>query len=102
MLLILIAFLGYVLVFSQISLWAGIVITGLLSVIPIFGLKLVVFFWGGYVFGGGVLKFFFYLHFILPLFILILVFFHIYFLHKYGRRRKIFLYNSLRKINFFS
>lgn len=45
--LILIAFLGYVLVFSQMSLWAGIVISGLLGVVPLFGFDLVFFLWGG-------------------------------------------------------
>jgi len=32
-----------VLVFSQISLWAGVVISGLLGVIPFYGLDLVFF-----------------------------------------------------------
>ena len=41
--LILISFLGYVIVWAQISFWAGVVITSLLRVIPFFG-KIIIFF----------------------------------------------------------
>jgi ubiquinol-cytochrome c reductase cytochrome b subunit len=43
--LIMEAFLGYTLVWSQMSFWAGTVITSLLSVIPVFGRTLVFWIW---------------------------------------------------------
>lgn len=41
LLLIAIAFMGYVLVWAQIRFWASVVITSLLSVIPFFGVSFV-------------------------------------------------------------
>jgi len=42
------AFTGYVLVGSQISFWAAIVITSLISVIPVGGEKILYSVWSGY------------------------------------------------------
>jgi len=95
-----IAFLGYVLVFSQISLWAGIVISGLLRVIPKFGKLLIFFVWGGFIFRENILKIIFFLHFILPFFLLGLVFLHIYYLHLYGRTNKIYTHRESLKVDF--
>jgi len=79
------AFLGYVLPWGQMSYWAATVITNLLSVVPIFGAKLVIWVWGGFAVGNPTLTRFFTLHFILPFIIRFLVFMHIYYLHYYGR-----------------
>src|SRR6266403_1062225 len=43
-----IAFLGYVLPYGQMSLWGATVITNLLSAIPVFGPDLVELIWGGF------------------------------------------------------
>ena len=43
-----IAFLGYVLPYGQMSLWGATVITNLLSAIPIFGQDIVELIWGGF------------------------------------------------------
>jgi len=83
------AFLGYTLVWSQISFWAGTVITGLLSVIPLVGKTLVLWVWGGFGLRTNTLKFFFVLHFILPFVIILLACFHLFFLHLYGRTREL-------------
>lgn len=99
--LIITAFMGYVLVWAQISFWAGVVITSLVSVIPYLGSKLIWFVWGSFLFRGNSLKFFFVLHFVLPFFILILVFFHLYYLHFYGRTSKLFLHLDLFKVTFY-
>lgn len=88
-LLILESFLGYTLIWSQISFWAATVITSLLRVIPFFGLKIIIFFWCGFYLNSFSLKFFFFLHFILPILIFFLIFFHVIFLHRYGRSTKI-------------
>lgn len=85
--LIMEAFLGYTLVWSQMSFWAGTVITRLLRVVPFYGKSLVFFIWGGFGLNSGTLKFFYLIHFISPFLILLLVFFHLFFLHFYGRTR---------------
>lgn len=85
--LIIEAFLGYTLVWSQMSFWAGTVITSLLSVVPVYGKGLVFFVWGGFGLNSGTLKFFYLIHFIVPFLVLVLVFFHLFFLHYYGRTR---------------
>lgn len=99
--LILISFLGYVIVGAQISFWAGIVITRLLRVIPFFGLKLIFFFWGRYIFRVNSIKFFFFFHFFFPLILIFLVGLHLFFLHFYGRSSKTFFFNSFLKKRFY-
>jgi len=83
-LLILTAFLGYVLPWGQMSYWAATVISSLLSVIPFFGDYLLVFVWGGISIGQPTLTRIFGLHYLLPFIILALVFFHLFFLHEEG------------------
>lgn len=78
------AFLGYVLPWGQMSYWAATVITNLLSAVPLIGRDLVVWVWGGYSVGGPTLTRFYALHYLLPWVILVLVFLHIYLLHKVG------------------
>jgi ubiquinol-cytochrome c reductase cytochrome b subunit len=99
--LIIVSFLGYVLVWAQMSFWAGVVIIRLLSVIPFFGLKLMFFVWGSFLFGGGALKIFFFLHFILPFFIFFFILLHVFFLHFYGRTNFFFLNKNFFKVKFF-
>jgi len=53
------AFIGYVLVWAQIRFWASVVITSLLSVIPIWGPSIVTWIWSGFSVSGATLKFFF-------------------------------------------
>ena len=101
LILILEAFLGYILIWSQISFWAATVITSLIRVIPIYGKQLIIFFWRGYYLNSFSLKFFFILHFILPLIISVLVFFHLFFLHNYRRSNNLFNSSKLNKRRFF-
>lgn len=101
LLLILEAFLGYTLIWSQISFWAATVITSLIRVIPYFGNKLIVLFWGGYYLNSFSLKFFFVIHFIMPFFIFLLIFFHLIFLHKYRRSIKLNLSSKFIKRRFY-
>lgn len=61
-----IAFLGYVLPYGQMSLWGATVITNLLSAIPVFGKDLVELIWGGFSVSNATLNRFFSLHFVLP------------------------------------
>jgi len=82
-LLIMEAFLGYTLVWSQMSFWAGTVITSLLRVIPVFGRTLVFWVWGGFGLNSNTLKFFYMVHFLVPFVVVVMVFFHLFFLHFY-------------------
>jgi len=82
--MILTAFLGYVLPWGQMSFWAATVITNLLSVIPGIGDYLVIWLWGGYAVGGPTLSRFFSLHFLFSFFLVFLVLGHIALLHKAG------------------
>lgn len=78
---ILIAFMGYVLVWGQISYWAATVITNLLSVIPYVGTVVVEWLWGGFSIGGPTLTRFYVLHFIAPFILVVLFIIHLIFLH---------------------
>lgn len=76
------AFLGYVLPWAQISLWAATVITNLLRVISV---NLVIWVWGGYRVNRVTLSLFFTLHYLLPIILIILILGHLVLLHNSGR-----------------
>lgn len=100
-LLIIEAFLGYSLVWGQISFWAATVITSLLGVIPLFGKNIINFIWGGFNLNSNTIKTFFLIHFITPLVIRLLSFYHILFLHKYGRTSELGFTTTLTKRSFY-
>jgi quinol-cytochrome oxidoreductase complex cytochrome b subunit len=83
-LMILTAFLGYVLPWGQMSFWAATVITSLASAIPIVGEFIVSWLWGGFSVGEQTLVRFFSLHYLLPFVLLALVGIHIIILHENG------------------
>jgi len=95
-----IAFLGYVLVWGQMSLWGATVITNLISAIPYIGSKLVFWLWGGFSLNRATLSFFFTLHYLLPFVLLALVFIHLIFLHEFRSNRSIQVHERFRKIKF--
>ncbi|MES2142400.1 MAG: cytochrome bc complex cytochrome b subunit [Pseudomonadota bacterium] len=79
------AFLGYLLPWGQISYWASQVATSLLASIPKVGPDLMLWFRGDLVVSGETLHRFFALHIIgIPLFLLLLVWFHLIALRKVG------------------
>jgi ubiquinol-cytochrome c reductase cytochrome b subunit len=84
LLMIITAFLGYVLPYGQMSLWGATVITNLMSAIPWIGFDIVEFLWGGYSVGNPTLNRFFSLHFTLPFVLLALVVVHLIALHENG------------------
>lgn len=96
------AFIGYVLVWAQISFWASVVITRLLSVIPFFGPSLVLWIWSGFSVGCATLKFFFVLHFLVPWLILVLIIFHLFFLHSSGSSSVLYCHGDYDKVRFSS
>jgi len=84
LLLILTAFLGYVLPWGQMSYWAATVITNLVTVVPFVGESIVIWLWGGYVVDNPTLNRFFSLHYLFPFIIVALVGLHIIFLRENG------------------
>nr|QWK40684.1 cytochrome b [Stephanurus dentatus] len=94
------AFMGYVLVWAQMSFWAAVVITSLLSVIPIWGPSIVMWVWSGFGVTSATLKFFFVLHFLLPWGLLVLVLLHLIFLHSTGSTSSLYCHGDYDKICF--
>lgn len=83
-LIIVTAFLGYVLPWGQMSYWGAMVITNFLSAVPKIGQSLVIWVWGGYSITAVTLIRFFSLHFTLPFIIALLVVIHLVYLHRAG------------------
>jgi ubiquinol-cytochrome c reductase cytochrome b subunit len=79
-----IAFLGYVLPYGQMSLWGATVITNLLSAIPVFGVDIVELIWGGFSVSNATLNRFFSLHYLLPFVLAALAVAHLIALHVQG------------------
>ncbi|KAK4638720.1 apocytochrome b (mitochondrion) [Podospora bellae-mahoneyi] len=75
------AFLGYVLPYGQMSLWGATVITNLVSAIPWIGQDIVEFIWGGFSVNNATLNRFFALHYLLPFILVALVLMHLIALH---------------------
>ena len=83
-LLMAIAFLGYVLPYGQMSLWGATVITNLMSAIPWIGQDIVEFIWGGFSVNNATLNRFFALHFVLPFILAALAALHLLTIHEHG------------------
>nr|YP_009257364.1 cytochrome b [Angiostrongylus malaysiensis]ALD62331.1 cytochrome b [Angiostrongylus cantonensis]ANG44581.1 cytochrome b [Angiostrongylus malaysiensis] len=94
------AFMGYVLVWAQMSFWAAVVITSLLSVIPVWGQLIVMWVWSGFSVTSSTLKFFFVLHFLLPWLLMVLVMMHMVFLHSTGSTSSLYCHGDYDKISF--
>lgn len=94
------AFLGYVLVWGQISFWGATVITNLASAVPWIGDDLVVWIWGGFAVDNATLTRFFTLHFLLPFAVLGVTGVHLLFLHQTGRNNPLGLNSNFHKVKF--
>ncbi|MEM6381753.1 MAG: cytochrome b/b6 [Pseudomonadota bacterium] len=79
------AFMGYVLVWGQMSFWGATVITNFFSVFPIVGDTLVQWLWGGFAVDNPTLNRFFSLHYLMPFMILGVVILHVWALHVTGQ-----------------
>nr|BAV81417.1 cytochrome b [Litomosoides sigmodontis] len=96
-----IAFTGYVLIWGQMSYWAAVVITSLITSVPFFGKYLVWWIWGGFSVCHNTLKFFYSIHFILPWFLLLMMIVHLFFLHFTGSSSSMFCHGDYDKVQFF-
>lgn len=90
LILILVRFVGYVLPWGQISFWGARVITRFLRVFPYIGKHLVFEIWRGFSVGQNIISFFFSVHYLLPLIIIIFIIIHIILLHLNLSSNKIF------------
>jgi len=84
LIMIITAFLGYVLPWGQMSFWGAMVITSLLSAIPYIGNDIVFLLWGGFTIEDATLHRFYALHFFLPFLLVFLSLIHISLLHESG------------------
>ena len=84
LLMMMTAFMGYVLPWGQMSFWGATVITNLFSAFPVIGESIVTWLWGGFAVGDPTLHRFFSLHYLLPFVIFAVVFFHVVALHITG------------------
>ena len=80
------AFLGYVLPWGQMSLWAATVITNFFSVIPFVGSDVLFWVWGGFGVNNATLNRFFSLHYLVPFVIAALSLMHLAALHEHGSK----------------
>jgi ubiquinol-cytochrome c reductase cytochrome b/c1 subunit len=100
LIMILTAFLGYVLPWGQMSFWAATVITNLASAIPVIGGHIVIWLWGGFAVGNPTLTRFFALHFLFPFLLVAIVLLHITFLHEQGSSNSLELRSKYDRIPF--
>jgi quinol-cytochrome oxidoreductase complex cytochrome b subunit len=84
LLMIITAFMGYVLPWGQMSFWGATVITNLFSAVPYIGKDIVFWLWGGYSIDNATLTRFYALHYLMPFVIAGAVILHIIFLHNAG------------------
>nr|YP_010704906.1 cytochrome b [Lepturacanthus savala]ABC95991.1 cytochrome b [Trichiurus brevis]ABC95993.1 cytochrome b [Trichiurus brevis]QKG02583.1 cytochrome b [Lepturacanthus savala]WCP19614.1 cytochrome b [Lepturacanthus savala] len=94
------AFVGYVLPWGQMSFWGATVITNLLSAIPYIGTTLVEWIWGGFSVDNATLTRFFTFHFLFPFVIVAATVLHLLFLHETGSNNPLGLNSNVDKISF--
>ena len=78
------AFMGYVLPWGQMSFWGATVITNIFSAVPFVGTTIVEWLWGGFSVDNALLNRFFALHYLFPFLIVAVVILHIVALHTHG------------------
>nr|QKY64135.1 cytochrome b [Volvulina compacta] len=84
LLMIITAFIGYVLPWGQMSFWGATVITSLATAIPVVGKSIMYWLWGGFSVDNPTLNRFYSFHYTLPFILAGLSVFHIAALHQYG------------------
>jgi ubiquinol-cytochrome c reductase cytochrome b subunit len=101
LLMILTAFIGYVLPWGQMSLWGCTVITSLASAVPIIGGDITTWLWGGFSVENPTLNRFFSLHYLFPFIIAGATIVHLASLHQYGSNNPLGINASADKVPFY-
>ncbi|YP_086810.1 cytochrome b (mitochondrion) [Bemisia tabaci] len=99
--LMMVAFMGYILPWGQMSFWGATVITNLISSIPSLGETIVYWIWGGFSVSNSTLNRFFSFHFVFPFLIMFLILMHLIFLHTHGSNNPLGVVGSYDKIWFY-
>nr|YP_010251439.1 cytochrome b [Aenigmachanna gollum]QTW91617.1 cytochrome b [Aenigmachanna gollum] len=94
------AFVGYVLPWGQMSFWGATVITNLLSAVPYIGNDLVQWIWGGFSVDNATLTRFFAFHFLFPFVVAAMTIIHLLFLHETGSNNPMGLNSDMDKVPF--
>nr|QXJ80329.1 cytochrome b [Trichuris sp. LO613] len=101
LLMILVAFMGYVLPWGNMGFWAATVITSFLSAVPYLGDMLLKWIWGGFSISSRTLQFFFTFHYLMPFMIAGIAVVHILLLHINGSSNPLGSHSPLLKVKFF-
>ena len=101
LLMIITAFIGYVLPWGQMSFWGATVITSLASAIPVVGDSIVTWLWGGFSVDNATLNRFYSLHYLLPFIIAGASIVHIAALHQYGSNNPLGTNSAVDKVSFY-
>nr|YP_010620218.1 Apocytochrome b [Dictyomenia sonderi]WAX04254.1 Apocytochrome b [Dictyomenia sonderi] len=101
LIMIITAFIGYVLPWGQMSLWGATVITNLVSAIPKIGNYIVFWLWGGFSVDNATLNRFFSLHYLLPFLIVAFSLIHVALLHQEGSGNPLGIESTSDKVNLF-
>lgn len=102
LIMMLTAFIGYVLPWGQMSFWGATVITNFVSAIPYIGNDVVQWIWGGFSVSNATLNRFFSLHYLFPFILALLVVIHIVLLHESGSNSPIGINANSDKVPFHS
>ena len=100
LIMMLTAFIGYVLPWGQMSFWGATVITNFVSAVPYIGNDIVQWIWGGFSVSGATLNRFFSLHYLFPFVLLGLIIIHLALLHEKGSNNPTGLNPNSDKIPF--
>ena len=100
LIMILTAFMGYVLPWGQMSFWAATVITNLVSAVPYVGGDILNWLWGGYAVDNATLNRFFSFHYLFPFILTGLVGVHIIYLHENGSNNALGVIFNADKVPF--
>lgn len=100
-LMLAIAFMGYVLPWGQMSFWGATVITNLFSAVPIVGLNIAKWLWGGFSIDNATLNRLFSLHYLLPFILVGASGIHLVFLHLEGSTNPIGVCSKMDKVSFY-
>ena len=101
LLMIITAFIGYVLPWGQMSLWGATVITNLVSAVPLVGDSIVTWLWGGFSVDNATLNRFFSLHYLLPFIIAAASLVHLAVLHQDGSGNPLGIDSNVDKVSMF-
>ena len=101
LLMIITAFIGYVLPWGQMSFWGATVITSLASAIPVVGDSIVTWLWGGFSVDNATLNRFFSLHYLLPFIIVGASVIHLAALHQYGSNNPLGTNSTVDKVGLY-